>query len=31
MSIHSGDIQLQNKEKGAMVKLIIPIKNSDNT
>ena len=30
-SIHSGDIQLQNKEKGAMVKLIIPIKNSDNT
>ena len=29
MSIHSGDIQLQNKEKGAMVKLIIPIKNSD--
>lgn len=26
MSIHSGDIQLQNKEKGATVKLIIPIK-----
>ncbi|WP_153983241.1 ATP-binding protein, partial [Streptococcus suis] len=31
MSIHSGDIQLQNKKNGAMVKLIIPIKNSDCT
>ena len=29
MSIHSGDIQLQNKENGAMVKLIIPMKSSD--
>lgn len=29
MSIHSGDIQLHNKENGAMVKLIIPIKSSD--
>lgn len=31
MSIHSGDIQLQNKENGAMVKLIVPIKMNYNT
>lgn len=30
MSIHSGDIQLENHENGARVKLIIPIKNNNN-